>query len=155
MTINREKTNFYREKIEYFCAYQERYTKEVIKKLEELEIEDTAIIEDIIVQLQKDNFLDDTRYSKLYSRSKFNQKKWGKIKIRQELRKKDLNTLDIEKGLQEIDADLYEKTLENLVRKQKEKYAHLSSFQQKQKIWNYLNYRGWESDLIFSYLTDL
>jgi len=74
-------------KAEHFCAYQERAQQEVRDKLYEWGLWPDAV-ERIISQLIEGNFLNEERFARIYAKSKFNQKVWGRIKIKQGLKLK-------------------------------------------------------------------
>ncbi|KXK41161.1 MAG: regulatory protein RecX [Bacteroidetes bacterium OLB11] len=68
-------------------------------------------LENIIVELIADEFLNEERFAKQYARGKFYQKNWGKIKIKYELKSKGISAYLIQNALSQIDDEDYEKTL--------------------------------------------
>ena len=88
-------------KIQSYCSYQERCHSEVYKKLKEFKIEE-QMINEILSNLITQNFLNESRFSKLFSKSKFNVKNWGRIRIKNELRKRNISPHNIKLGLEEI-----------------------------------------------------
>ena len=104
--------------MEYYCAYQERCHKEVVKKLQELGMINMAI-NTIVSKLIEDNYLNETRFAQSYVRGKFRIKKWGKIRIRKELKARDLSDYNIKKGLEEIPDLDYNNTFWALFEKRK------------------------------------
>ena len=74
-------------KIQKWCAYQERCQQEVRDKLYEFGLW-TDAVEELISKLISDNFINEERFAKTYTRGKFNIKKWGRIKIKQQLKQK-------------------------------------------------------------------
>ena len=134
-------------KIENFCLYQERCKKEVITKLKSLGVE-KKMIEKIVLNLLNQDLLNEIRYSKNYSRGKFRIKKWGRLKIYQELKKRNISEFNIKIGLKEIEEN-YVSTCEELVKKIWDSNESISLIEKKKKIWDYLRYRGWEKALIF------
>ena len=143
ITISEAKKN-----IERYCAYQERCHKEVVNKLKDLGIIQNAI--DIIVaDLIQNNYLNETRFAQSFARGKFRIKKWGKVKIRRELNKREISEYNIKMGMKEISNSDYEETFNKLLDKKLSELSHLSESKQKRKIFNYLSYRGWEVEKIF------
>jgi regulatory protein len=138
-------------KAEHYCAYQERCQQEMRDKLYEWGLFPEAV-ESIIAKLITDNFLNEERFAKAYAGGKFRIKKWGRIKIKLELKKRHISDYCIKKAMQEIDEDAYMETLKQLVEKKskdiKDKKAHIRQF----KIANYIASRGFENDLIWSVL---
>ena len=61
-------------KIQNYCSYQERCHKDVYKKIKEYTLNESHI-NDILSNLITQNYLNESRFSKLFSRSKFNIKK--------------------------------------------------------------------------------
>jgi len=135
-------------KMEHYCAYQERCHKEVVKKLQELGMIPISV-DTIVSKLVEDNYLNETRFAQSYARGKFRIKKWGKIRIRRELKARDLSDYNIKKGLEEIPDLDYNTTFWALFEKRKkEVYENIPSVQKK-KIISYMVYRGWELEKIY------
>ena len=85
-------------KAEHYCAYQERSQQELRNKLYEW-CQYPNMIETIISQLISDNFLNEERFAKAYAKGKFRQKGWGRIKIKQGLKLKQVPNVLIKKGV--------------------------------------------------------
>jgi regulatory protein len=66
------------QKLESYCAYQERCHVEVQEKLAIFVISEQEKNE-IIVHLIAQNYLNEERFASLFAISKFHQKKWGKF----------------------------------------------------------------------------
>ncbi len=140
--------NEIREKLAKYCAYQDRCHWEVENKMKEFNLIPEAW-DEIIIYLIQHNFLNEERFAKSFARGKFNQKNWGRIKIRSELKKRKIPPKLIETGLNEIDENDYLKTLQNLFEKKKESLKNeRESFKKKAKIRNYLLQKGFESEII-------
>ncbi|GAA4314061.1 regulatory protein RecX [Mucilaginibacter gynuensis] len=134
-------------KAESYCAYQERSQQEVRDKLYEWGLW-TDAIEHIISQLITDNFLNEERFAKTYARSKFNQKQWGKIKIKQGLKLKRVPDVLIKKALLDIDEDDYLSTLTHILEKKASLIKEKDKFKRRYKLQQYALSRGFESDAI-------
>lgn len=136
-------------KLERFCVYQERCHKEVIAKLRDLNMIPAAI-DQIVSHLIQNNFLNETRFAQSFARGKFNQKKWGKLRIVNELKKRNITEYNIKKALQEIPDEAYYNTFETLAEKRLHQLKDETNIQVKRKKFaSYLLYRGWESDLVW------
>jgi regulatory protein len=68
-----------RNKIEHYCAYQERCHTEVEQKLRTMKM-DSEEIDEIIAHLIGSNFLT-KRFACSFARGKHRIKQWGKIRI--------------------------------------------------------------------------
>jgi regulatory protein len=134
-------------KAEHYCAYQERSQQEVRDKLYEWGLW-TDAVENIISQLIGSNFLNEERFAKAYAKGKFNQKSWGKIKIKQGLKFKKVPDVLIKKALQTIDPDDYLQVLETVIRKKSAIIAEKDPYKRRYKLQQYALSRGYETDLI-------
>ncbi|MFZ4612838.1 MAG: regulatory protein RecX [Bacteroidia bacterium] len=139
------------ERAKCLCAKQERCQSEIYKKLKEWGIEEENS-EEIITQLIIENFIDEKRFAQLYSRSKFNQLKWGKIKISYELKQKGISEKCIQYGLQEIDNKVYIKTLQKEIEKKTKELKENNTFILKYKIIKYFYSKGYEPELTIELL---
>jgi regulatory protein len=138
-------------KLQKYCVYQERCHHEVRSKLLQLGIwgED---LEQIMAQLIEDNFLNETRFAVAFVRGKFNQKHWGRRKIIQALKWKDVNPYDIQRGLKEIDEKSYYDTLKNLLSRKSKGYPSLDSSLLKNKLYRFALQKGYEPEIILKSL---
>src|SRR6056297_1739192 len=135
-------------KLEAYCAYQDRCHKEVISKLREMRMIPAAI-DEILVHLIKENFLNEERFARSFARGKFNIKKWGKNRIVNELKQRDITKYNINLALKELDETDYLKTLEQLAEKRVGQLTETDIFKKRKKLADYLLYRGWESPLVY------
>lgn len=104
------------EKLRKYCAYQERCHQEVKQKLFDLSIYgDTQ--DEIISDLITENFLNETRFAESFVRGKYKIKKWGRAKILQELKKRQISAYNIKKGFLQIDEAIYSENIEYLIKK--------------------------------------
>ena len=146
--------NTAREKIQAYCAYQERCHMEVTMKLKSWGLIQEAI-DLLIVELIQYNFLNEERYARSFARGKFRIKKWGKIKIRTALKKRDVYFKCIDLAMLEIDDKTYFNTLKELLQKKNETVKETNSYKRKMKLTSYLVSRGYEYDLIHDALVEL
>jgi regulatory protein len=155
--LNSKQTNSLQEvqqKLEYYCSYQERCHVEVQEKLLGFSLsEDERNI--VIVHLIEHNFLNEERFASLFSISKFHQKKWGKIRIKNELKARKISDYLITKGLKEIPTDEYELTFEALAEKIWETIIEKNSVKKRKKFCDTLLRKGWESELIYAKVKEL
>lgn len=134
-------------KAEHFCAYQERAQQEVRDKLYDWGLWPDAV-EHIISQLIEGNFLNEERFAKLYAKSKFNQKAWGRIKIKQGLKLKRIPDVLIKKALLGIDLDDYLASLTHLLQKKAGTLTEKNQLKRRYKLQQYAMGRGFEAELI-------
>lgn len=138
-------------KAQQTCAYQERCQQEMRDKLYEWGLYSNDV-ENIIADLITTNFLNEERFAKTYAGGKFRIKKWGRVKIKIELKRRKISEYCIKKAMAEIPELDYIKTLEELIRKKskevKEKRIEVRNY----KIAQYIMSRGFEGDLIWDIL---
>ena len=146
-----------KKKATHFCNYQERCHIEVDEKLKKIGTSD-KVIPIIITQLIEENLLNETRFAQSFARGKFRIKKWGKMKIISELKKKRITEYNIKIALKEIPEEEYQKTLRQLAKKQtqiiKKNYPKNIPIQ-KAKLLNFLLYKGWEKNRIYDNITTI
>jgi len=135
-------------KLEYYCAYQERCHKEVTKKLREMRMIPQSI-DHIINHLIQEDYLNEERFAKSYTRGKFNIKNWGRVRILNELKQRDISRYNIKIALKEINDAQYLEKLAALAKKKSEQLNESNKNLKKKKLANYLLYRGWESHLVY------
>lgn len=140
-------------KLEYYCAYQDRCYKDVIAKLQTLGMYETAI-NHILDQLVANNYLNEERYAKSFARGKHRIKGWGKRRIEQELKFKDISAYNIKTALKEIETD-YLSNFYTLAEKKWHSITETSLETKKRKWTDYLLLKGYETQLIYNFLKDL
>lgn len=140
-------------KAEHYCAYQERSQYEIRNKLYEWGLK-TAEVEELISELIVTNFLNEERFAKVYVSGKFNIKKWGKIKIKQSLKIKQVPDKMITKALNTIDSGDYMQTLLELAEKKAKLITESDAYKKKYKLITYLMSKGFENNLISEVLKD-
>jgi len=141
-------------KLAQFCAYRDRSQKEVEDKLREMRMIPQAC-EQIIIELMREDFLNEERFARSFVRGKFRIKKWGKIKITQELKKKEISAPIIKLGLTEIDENEYLNILEQVAEKKLNLIKESDPYKRKKKLSDYLLQRGFESNLVYELSNNL
>jgi regulatory protein len=135
------------QKLRHFCAYQERCHSEVKEKLFSFGIWKKEQ-DEIIATLIEENYLNEERFAMAFAGGKFRIKQWGRVKIKYELKQKQVSEYCIKKALNQIAENEYVKVLEKLAI---EKFASLKNEQhliRKKKLINYLAGKGFETELI-------
>ncbi len=138
-------------KIEYYCAYQERCQKEVIEKLYALKTPSDTI-DEILVQLIHKNFINEERFACAYARGKHYILGWGKNRIINELKLKNITNYLINKSLLEINNEDYHKNFLKLAQKTWATIHEKNILKKKKKLVDTLLRKGYETDLIYKFL---
>lgn len=134
-------------RLESFCAYQERCTKEIELKLYQWKCpKDDA--DKIIEHLKSSDFLNDERFAYSFVSGKTRFKKWGRIKIKFHLSQKGIEKELTSSALKSIDLDEYWNNLLHLAQRKFSETKETDVWQKKSKMTRFLASKGYESDLI-------
>lgn len=137
-----------KQKLEYYCSYQERCHAEVNTKLATFTLT-TQEKEQIIVWLIENNFLNEERFCQLFVNSKLNQKLWGKNRIKAELKARNISDFLISKQLKEIDEDNYAILFETIAEKTWLSIKEKNKLKKRKKFCDTLLRKGWETHKIY------
>jgi len=136
------------QKLKHYCGYQERCHSEVKEKLYDLGVKKIDR-DEIISTLIEENYLNEGRFAIQFAGGKFRIKQWGKIKIKYELKQKQVSSYSINKALQSIDEEMYRKTLKKLAtQKLKTLKTENNTFIKNKKLYIFLLQKGFEQHLI-------
>lgn len=143
-------------KIKHYCAYQERCHQEVNTKLFQLGVR-RPDREEIMATLIQEGFLNEERFAIQFAGGKFRMKQWGRVRIRQALREKQVSAYCIEKALRELDDVAYRKTLHALAEKKwvSVRGPGTNRFVKLSKTRDFLLQKGYESYMIHEVLREL
>ncbi|MCX2838703.1 regulatory protein RecX [Salinimicrobium sp. MT39] len=141
-------------KLMQYCAYRDRSQKEVEDKLLEMRMIPAAR-EEIIIKLMQEDFLNEERFARSFVRGKFRIKKWGRYKIQQELKARDISSPIIKLAMTEIEESVYKTTLYELAEKKLNLLSEEDKFKLKKKLGDYLIRKGYESSLVYEVTEDL
>lgn len=136
-----------------YCAYQERTQQEVRDKLYQYGLYSDAV-EEVLTELIMEGFVNEERYAQAFCRGKFNQNKWGRIKIVSMLRQKGLSNYCIQIGLKEISEEEYQAQIKALVHKKWAALEDEDDYSRKHKTVRYLMGKGYEPDLVWSHFKE-
>ena len=141
------------EKIQSYCLYQDRCINEVKYKLYSFKVS-SQLVENIVEYLIDNDYLNEERYTKMFIQGKLRIKKWGRIKLKYELRSKGIDIKIINEHINQINEEDYIEYF-NEFSTNKIKFLKGSNNQKKRSFINYFTYRGWENNLIYEKLKDL
>ena len=142
------------QKTEYFCAYQERCHEEVVSKLWTMKMESDEI-DQIMVHLIASNFLNEERFACSFARGKHRIKHWGKIRITNELKFKNISQTLINIALKEITPEEYLETFQTLAERHWESIRETNKLKKRKKFCDYMLRRGFESNLVYDKVLEL
>jgi regulatory protein len=147
-------TNEVINKLEYYCSYQDRCHKEVEQKIRNLTLI-PELKEKVIVHLIENKYIDEERFAKSFTRGKHNYKGWGKIRIVQELKFREISKRNIDLALQELPNEVYLENFHALSEKNWDSIKERKGQKKNKKFVDFLLRKGYETSLIFEKLKEL
>ena len=141
-------------KLEYFCAYQERCYKEVEEKLYSFSVSQSEK-EEILTYLIENNFINEERFAQSFVRGKHNYKLWGKNRIINELKFRNISSRNIQTALKEIPKTTYLHNFHALAEKNWKSIAAPKGPKKNKKFVDFLLRKGYETNLIYEKLKEL
>jgi len=144
------------QKLKHYCAYQDRCHSEVKTKGYLLGLRKPEV-EELTSRLIEENCLNEERFAKAFAGGKFRIKQWGRIKIKTELKNKQVSHYCITAALDEIDDRGYKETLHKLAVKKWNsiKGEGINLYVKMTKTRDYLLLKGYESSLIATEIRSL
>jgi len=134
-----------RERIRKWCDQQERAHSDVSRKLHTWGVYGDEI-DQIIIELISDNYLNEERFARAFARGKFRIKKWGWKKIQNELRRKGVSKYSIALAHEEIEESDYLETLKELLEKKRPFIKSKSTWEESQKLMRFAVNKGYSFD---------
>jgi regulatory protein len=141
-------------KLEYYCAYQERCYKEVEEKLYSFSL-NLSEKEEILTYLIEHNFINEERFAQSFVRGKHNYKFWGKNRIVNELKFRNISSRIITSALKEISEENYLENFHKLAEKHWNNITERKGPKKNKKFVDFLLRKGYETHLIYDKLDEL
>ena len=124
-----------------YCSRAERCSWDIRRKMDEWEIP-TEQQNRIILQLQKEKFIDEERYCKAFVNDKSQYNRWGINKIRFELQKKQLPESFIREALKNLDPEENRERLRLLIEQKKKSVKGKNEWEIRQKLLRFAAGKG-------------
>lgn len=135
------------DKAAQLCSRQEKCISDIRAKLSNwgVSADDS---EKIISWLVNEKFIDELRFATAFAKDKFRYAKWGKIKIRYQLKAKRISENNIADAFEEIDDDEYYQMLADEICKKNRSTKEPDHYKRKAKLMRFAASRGYEMDLV-------
>lgn len=133
------------------CARQEKCIFDIEKKLKSWGVEE-PLASKVIDQLIKEKFIDEQRYVTYYVRDKFRFNGWGKIKIKWQLKAKNIIGTPVDEALAKISDEEYKDALAQLLIKKRRNLKGDNKYKIKASLIRHAASRGFEPNLIYQLL---
>jgi regulatory protein len=137
-----------KQKIYNYCVYQERTHLEVKNRLYKFGLH-TNEVDELLSHLIVEGYLNEERFAKAFAGGKFRLKKWGRLKIINELESRGLTNNCIRSGMKEIEEADYERTLQTLLLKKADLLSDDDRFAKRDKLARFGIQKGFESELVW------
>ena len=141
-------------KMRRWCAMQERCIVEVRIRAAANGFSDTNTAK-IIDQLKDEGFINEERFAKLYAGGKFRNKKWGRDRIKGELRARQISEEDIKEGIKEIDEVQYRKNIVDMVERKIATTDHSNPVLFKHRLSKPAIAKGYEPGMVYEVIDEL
>lgn len=141
-------------KAEAYCSASEHCRKDVLVKLQQWGAPEDAW-ESILEHLQNEKYIDEFRYAVSFVRDKYRFNQWGRIKIGQALRVKDISAAHVAEAMKEIDEEEYHAILLALIRKKARSVKASSAYERQGKLVRFAASHGYEIGDILQSIEEL
>ena len=138
-------------KAEAYCAMSEHCTDDVCRKLEQWGAP-LAEFDSILEHLKKEKYVDDRRYAIAFVRDKYRFNQWGRIKIAQSLRMKQIGSEEIKLAMEEVDETEYLDILTSAIRRKLPTIKAVNDYERRGKLVRFAVGRGYEVEKILQCL---
>ena len=109
----------------------------------------------MLCELITEDFVNEERFAKSYTRGKFRFNKWGRLKIQQALQHRGLSSYCQKVGLKEIDPTEYHDQITELLTKKLDTSKGEDLWVTKNKAARHLISKGYESELVWNILNEI
>ncbi len=141
-------------RLEAMCARAEHCTYELKEKLWQWCIP-AAESEKIIAQLKASRYVDDARFARAFVNDKVKFAKRGRLRIKQALELKHIDSNIIADALAEIDTKLYAENLSDTLKQKAKTLDDVTSYENRVKLLRFAVQRGYEPSLVAKAITTL
>lgn len=142
------------ERLEGLCVKAEYSTGELRRKLYSWRILGEEA-DRIIESLESRRFVDNERFAKVFVRDKYRFNRWGRLKIRRELRVKGVSDDTSTRAIDEIDDEIYFSVLQDFINSKYRTIKRGESSEIRLKLFKSAAARGYEPDLIAGILRNM
>ena len=129
------------------CSGAEYCLSDIQKKLDKWGV-GAAQQEEVLARLQTEKFIDEARFSRCFVRDKFRYNQWGRIKIMQALRLKNIPDGCCQEALEEIEEEEYQCVLRKLLQSKSRSVKAASDYERNGKLIRFGLSRGFEMNAI-------
>lgn len=141
-------------KLALLCSRKEYCSFDLLLKMQRWDLS-TNIQEAVIEDLKKEKYLDEKRFSEAFVKDKFQFNKWGKQKIKYQLKQKKISEQNIENAITQITEEDYGNTIDRLLKAKNKNIKAKDPYEHKTKLLRFMAQRGFEIEEILKRLEKL
>ena len=130
-------------KIAARCSTSEQCLSDIEAKLSRYDLTEEERTR-ILRHLVEEKYVDDRRYAEAFVRDKYRFNKWGRIKIAQGLRMKNIDNETIKSAMEAIDEAEYLSTLRDLIKAKRKSTTGKNDYEINGKLMRFATGRGFE-----------
>jgi len=130
-------------KAEAYCSLSEHCRSEVLTKLQQWGVSQESS-EAILRHLEEERYIDECRYASSFVRDKYRFNQWGRVKIANALRMKNISSACIAEAMEEIDEDEYLSILATLLKKKLGSVKGANDYERNGKLIRFAMGHGYE-----------
>lgn len=138
-------------KMAHMCAQREYCKYDIGRKLQPMGLSEEAISR-IVLQLEKEKFIDERRYVRSFINDKLHFSKWGKNKIVFALRQKGIGSEIMNEAFAELPEKAMNESLKPLLEKKARTIKAASDYERRTKLIRFALGKGFEMDEILKTL---
>lgn len=136
------------------CSMRECCSFDIKQKLKRMQLDDD-VIDRVLSLLQKQQYIDDARFSRSFINDKLRFSKWGKTKIEFALRQKQIPQEAIDEAFEEFSDELLTESLKPLLEKKMKSVKGKSEYEKRTKVIRFGLSRGFSMQNILKCLGTL
>jgi regulatory protein len=137
------------------CSGREYCVSDIMSLLDRWGAKDEKTRSAIINKLIGEKFIDEFRYCRAFARDHFTYSQWGRVKITQALKSKNIPVEAISSGLEAIDQEEYLALLRKIIEEQKKRIKAKNMYDLKGKILRHALGKGFESHLVYDMINSV
>jgi regulatory protein len=141
-------------KIEYYCKYQERCHNEVLTKLISFCL-NRAEIDKVFIFVLENDLLNEERFAQTFARGKHRIKSWGKVRITNELKVRNISNRIIATALKQISEEEYLETFHALADRNWDTITEKNKYKKRTKFCDFMLRKGFESPMVYEKVKQL
>ena len=141
-------------KLEHYCAYQERCHEDIRQKMHQLNVPYSQR-DELVVHLIEQNYLNEERFAIAFARGKHRIKLWGKQRISNELKLRNISSRIINTAIKELSDQEYYDNFTCLAEKIWLQSTESNPLLKKKKCTEFLLRKGYETSLVYDKIHEL